>query len=155
MLPRSCRPWTKPLTEVEFRHTWSWRRAFCAGNRSLSAVNVGDITQQNLGNDLDTAYLLPPMEAVRAEATGVGGWRGGVNLTALRMLEDRACILWQPAALLIAEFSIVLFGRSLLVVAVCLVLISWSASWLSMPGPRLSFCRTQRNARMEKLKRSL
>jgi hypothetical protein len=38
-------PWTKNLTELEFRHTWSWRRAFCAGNRSLAAVNVGDITQ--------------------------------------------------------------------------------------------------------------
>ena len=24
-------PWTAPLTEHEFRHTWSWRRAFCAG----------------------------------------------------------------------------------------------------------------------------
>ena len=56
----------------------------------MNAVNVGDITQQNLGNDLDTAYLFPPMEAVRAEAASSEGWRGGVNLTALRLLEDRA-----------------------------------------------------------------
>ena len=52
-------------------------------------MNVGDITQQNLGNDLDSAYLFPDLEEVKAEAAS-GGWRGGVNLTALRMLEDRA-----------------------------------------------------------------
>ena len=74
------------------RHTWSWRRVFCAGNRSLQAVNVGDITQQNLGNDLDTAYLFPSLADVRAEAASAAGWRGGVNLTALRMLEDRAYV---------------------------------------------------------------
>jgi hypothetical protein len=51
-------------------------------------VNVGDVTQQNLGNDLDTAYLFPSLANVRAEAAS--GWHGGVNLTALRMLEDRA-----------------------------------------------------------------
>jgi hypothetical protein len=84
-------PWTANLTDEAFRHTWSWRRALCAGsNRSLAAVNIGDITQQNLGNDLDTAYLFLPMEAVKAEAVGAAGWAGGVNLTALRMLEDRA-----------------------------------------------------------------
>ena len=87
-------PWTKPLTEAEFRHAWSWRRSFCAGNRSLEAVNIGDITQQNLGNDLDTAYLFPSLNAVRAEAASSSGWRGGVNLTALRMLEDRAVSLF-------------------------------------------------------------
>lgn len=36
-------------------------RAHCAGNTSLSAVNVGDITQQNLLNDLDAAYILLPI----------------------------------------------------------------------------------------------
>ena len=77
------------LTDEAFRHTWSWRRALSGANKSLAAVNVGDITQQNLGNDLDTAYLFPPLEAVRAEAASAEGWRGGVNLTALRMLEDR------------------------------------------------------------------
>ncbi len=72
-------PWTKNLTEGEFRHTWSWRRSFCAGNRSLNAVNVGDITQQNLGNDLDTAYLFPSLADVRAEAKSKEGWRGGAR----------------------------------------------------------------------------
>ena len=84
-------PWKANLTDEAFRHTWSWRRALCAGsNRSLAAVNIGDITQQNLGNDLDTAYLYLPLEAVKAEAAGAAGWAGGVNMTALRMLEDRA-----------------------------------------------------------------
>jgi len=83
-------PWKANLTDEAFRHTWSWRRALCSGgNYSLAAVNVGDITQQNLGNDLDTAYLYPPLDAVKMEAASASGWRGGVNLTALRMLEER------------------------------------------------------------------
>ena len=81
-------PWTKTLSLSSFEHTWTWRRSFCASNRSLFAVNVGDITQQNLGNDLDTAYLLLSAEDSQLQAKG--GWAGGVNLTALRMLEDRA-----------------------------------------------------------------
>ena len=84
------KPWKVNLTGSDFRHTWSWRRAFCASNRSLDAVNVGDITQQNLGNDLDTAYLLVSIADARAQALSAEGWRGGVNLTALRMLEERA-----------------------------------------------------------------
>jgi hypothetical protein len=72
-----------------FRPGFTWRRAHCAGpNRSLFAVNDGDISQQNSGNDLDSAYLFPTMAAVRAEVKS--GWQGGLNLTALRMLEDRA-----------------------------------------------------------------
>jgi hypothetical protein len=84
-------------TKEAFEYTWTWRRSYCAGNTSLSAVNVGDVTQQNLGNDLDFAYLLLPPGAARAQMTkaagGSGeetGWSGGVNLTALRMAEDRA-----------------------------------------------------------------
>jgi hypothetical protein len=84
-------PWVRNLSDVEFRHTWSWRRSWCASptNRSLQSVNVGDVTQQNLGNDLDAAYLLLPIDDVRAEAAS-GRWQGGVNLTALDMLEQRA-----------------------------------------------------------------
>lgn len=83
-------PWTRNLTDAEFRHTWTWRRSWCNSDthRSLVSVNVGDVTQQNLGNDLDSAYLLLPTDAVRAEAKA--GWRGGVNTTALYMLEQRA-----------------------------------------------------------------
>ena len=82
-------PVTVNLTETQFRHTWSWRRSYCnPDNTSLNAANVGDITQQNLGNDLDAAYLFPALDAVKAEAAS--GWHGGVNLTALHMLEERA-----------------------------------------------------------------
>ena len=69
-----------------WRQAFTWRRAYCAGsNRSLFAVNDGDISQQNSGNDLDSAYLFPTRAAVDAEIKS--GW---LNLTALRMLEDRA-----------------------------------------------------------------
>ena len=72
-----------------WKQAFTWRRAYCAGpNRSLHAVNGGDISQQNSGNDLDSAYLFPSHAAVQAEIKR--GWRGGLNLTALRMLEDRA-----------------------------------------------------------------
>eukprot|EP01052_Picozoa_sp_SAG31_P058219 SAG31_NODE_17665_length_662_cov_1.000000_1_plen_193_part_10 len=51
-----------------WRQAFSWRRAHCAGaNRSLFAVNPGDISQQNSGNDLDSAYLFPERKAVSAE----------------------------------------------------------------------------------------
>jgi hypothetical protein len=73
---------------AQWEHAWSWRRSYCAANRSLMAVNPGDVSQQNLGNDLDTAYLFPTMSAVKKELAS--GWHGGLNLTALRMLEDRA-----------------------------------------------------------------
>lgn len=78
-------PFPQP-SDAFWTHSWTWRRAACGGNRSLEAVNALDVTQQNLGNDLDSAYvLLPQQEAVRQRP-----WQGGVNLTALRMLEGRA-----------------------------------------------------------------
>lgn len=55
-----------------WQHSWSWRRAYCAGNTSLDAANVGDITQQNLGNDLDTAYLLLPLAQVKNKKPWLG-----------------------------------------------------------------------------------
>jgi hypothetical protein len=71
-------------------HSWTWRRSFDpSANRSLYSVNVGDISQQNMGNDLDTAYIFLPLEQAKAEAIN-GRWAGGLNLTAMRMLEDRA-----------------------------------------------------------------
>lgn len=87
------------------------------GNRSLAAINTGDITQQNNApQDLHVAYLLlPPNEArltlksSKRESLHTGastatraqqqqprpvittsGWTGGVNLSALRLLEDRS-----------------------------------------------------------------
>lgn len=60
--------------------------SYCAGNTSLNAVNVGDITQQNLLNDLDSAYLLLSLNDTLHQRP----WMGGLNMTALRMLEGRA-----------------------------------------------------------------
>ena len=61
-------------------------RAQCAGNTSLAAVNTGDVTQINDKlNDLDSAYVFLPLSAAQQQRP----WRGGVNLTALAMLEER------------------------------------------------------------------
>lgn len=74
---------------ADWRHAWTWRRSSdTSTNKSIYSVNIGDITQQNLGNDLDTAYPLLPIAETKAEV--LRGWAGGVNVTALRMLEDRA-----------------------------------------------------------------
>lgn len=64
----------------------SRRRSYYQNNASLYAVNVGDITQQNLLNDLDAAYLLLPLNIAKQQRP----WQGGINLTALEMLEGRA-----------------------------------------------------------------
>eukprot|EP00052_Salpingoeca_macrocollata_P019408 m.161088 g.161088 ORF g.161088 m.161088 type:complete len:646 (-) comp20959_c0_seq3:25-1962(-) len=77
-----------PLTPDEWIHTWTWRRALCGANTSAFAANVGDVTQQNLGNDLDSAYLFKDFAAARHEAET--GWQGGINITAMKMLEGRA-----------------------------------------------------------------
>ena len=102
-------PFPSNWTDLAWRHSWYWRRAFCAGNHSSLDPNVGDVTQQNLGNDLDSAYLLKasssssssnPLHNFQqstddytsggsAEGTGTL-WTGGINTTALTMLEQRA-----------------------------------------------------------------
>lgn len=74
---------------------WSYRRAFTTALKqpSYQTIVTGDVTQQNWGNpsgnDLDNAYLLLPLELARADVTA-DQWAGGFNLTALKMLEDRA-----------------------------------------------------------------
>ena len=45
-------------------HTWTWRRAYCAGNTSLFAVNVGDVTQQNLVRCCNAAVMFETLEWV-------------------------------------------------------------------------------------------
>ena len=53
-------------------------RAWCNGDPSTECgynnTNVGDVTQQNLGNDLDTAYIMLPEQDVTAQRpwTGAG-----------------------------------------------------------------------------------
>jgi hypothetical protein len=67
--------------------------ASCPAHHGAGACSprVGDLTQQNWGggNDLDNAYLFVPLEqAIRQAKAGMH--RGGVNLTAMSMLEQRA-----------------------------------------------------------------
>ena len=54
-------------------------------------VYIGDLTQQNWGggNDLEGGYLWLPAKDALAAARG-GVWAGGLNTTALSMLEQRA-----------------------------------------------------------------
>jgi hypothetical protein len=65
------------------------------GSRSAAAhggqVYVGDLSQQNWGggNDLEGAYLWLPAKDALVSARE-GRWAGGVNTTALSMLEQRA-----------------------------------------------------------------
>ena len=62
-------------------------------NVSTDAVSVhaGDISQQNWGhgNDLDNSYIFVPLAEAR-DSVARGDWRGGVNVTTLKMLEARA-----------------------------------------------------------------
>jgi hypothetical protein len=68
-------------------------RSRCAARHASEqcAPQLGDLTQQNWGggNDLDNAYPFIPLHAAVEEAKA-GRHRGGMNLTALSMLEQRA-----------------------------------------------------------------
>jgi hypothetical protein len=84
--------------ECDYRGIWSYRRAFAGGNThllppSLNSVNTGDVSQQNWGNpsgnDLDNGYLFLPLEQARMQVEK-GTWAGGVNMTVISMLEQRA-----------------------------------------------------------------
>lgn len=75
-----------PLSPTEWMFSWVYRRAYCSGNHSLSSANIGDTSQQNLGNDLDTGYLFLSLNETQNQRP----WMGGVNLTSLQLLEDRA-----------------------------------------------------------------
>ena len=88
---------------------WTYRRAKvgAAGASSIASKNrstgtrasnagrplpgVGDLVQQNWGggNDLDNAYMFRPLAEAVTEAAA-NNWHGGLNLTALSMLEQRA-----------------------------------------------------------------
>ena len=78
---------------------WSYRRAYSRDDGPMHLpptyfeVKVGDVSQQNWGNpsgnDLDNAYLFAGLADARADVAA-GRWAGGLNLTALAMLEERA-----------------------------------------------------------------
>ena len=92
--------------KCDYRTIWSYRRAVAGPSKrpalstatsQLSSkyfdVNVGDISQQNWGNpsgnDLDNGYLFLPLSEAREQLQS-GHWCGGINMTVLKMLEDRS-----------------------------------------------------------------
>jgi hypothetical protein len=71
---------------------WAYRRSTKgAGPAAMPGVNVGDVAMINWGhgNDMAAANFQLPASAARATVAS-GSWAGGVNLTAVRMTEDRA-----------------------------------------------------------------
>ena len=73
---------------------WRYRRTIAAPKADASpvaGVGYGDVSLQNWGhgNDMMAACLFLPTAAAEASVTS-GSWAGGVNITALRMAEDRA-----------------------------------------------------------------
>ena len=84
-------PYKEWATQEQWNMSWTYRRGLCNGSQGMSAVNVGDVTQQNWINDVDDAYYFVPMTWNGTwGAARNSSWRGGVNLTAQKMLEDRA-----------------------------------------------------------------
>eukprot|EP00039_Didymoeca_costata_P000505 m.45887 g.45887 ORF g.45887 m.45887 type:complete len:561 (+) comp10307_c0_seq1:331-2013(+) len=83
-------PGTKNCT---FEGVWSYRRAHVGigGSTAMTVANPGDVSQQNWGggNDLSNAYMFLPLKDAYASAQSKS-WMGGLNMTALRMLEQRA-----------------------------------------------------------------
>lgn len=80
--------------QCDYRGIWSYRRAVSRKSApSWSEINAGDVSQQNWGNpsgnDLDNGYMFVSLDDARASVEA-GTWAGGVNLTALSMLEQRA-----------------------------------------------------------------
>ena len=75
---------------TNFSAIWEYRRSISVAPPAWVA-RQGDTTNQNWGggNDLPNAYLLLPTEIAFAQAAS-GMWAGGINLTALRMGEQRA-----------------------------------------------------------------
>ena len=73
-----------------WEYDWTYRRCFvgAGGDHATRVTNEGDITQINYMNDLDTSFLFLPAE--ESASQGQAGWHGGLNLTTLKMLEDRA-----------------------------------------------------------------
>jgi hypothetical protein len=72
---------------------WRYRRSSVGtgGTTPLPGVEVGDVSMQNWGhgNDMPAACILVPTTQIKKDVAA-GAWAGGVNLTALRLVEDRA-----------------------------------------------------------------
>ena len=91
---------SKPLpTPWQWDDIWTYRRSrigsaappHTSSPAHGGSVFVGDVSQQNWGggNDLNNAYLFRPISSALSSAAA-GRWDGGLNITALSMLEQRA-----------------------------------------------------------------
>jgi hypothetical protein len=85
-------PFQQWAQDGQWRMSWTYRRGVCNSTTTCGMfdINPGDVTQQNWINDLDSAYLLLPMLSGNESYPIQRPWRGGVNQTVLKMLEDRA-----------------------------------------------------------------
>eukprot|EP00656_Telonema_subtile_P039326 TRINITY_DN44453_c0_g1_i1.p1 TRINITY_DN44453_c0_g1~~TRINITY_DN44453_c0_g1_i1.p1 ORF type:complete len:353 (+),score=49.04 TRINITY_DN44453_c0_g1_i1:180-1238(+) len=92
------------LNSADWVSSWVWRRSVCSQPTNLTLcpvdgfwspskavyVNQGDISQQDKGNALTSGYFLLDTDAVQQQLSEQGAWKGGVNLTVLKMLEQRS-----------------------------------------------------------------
>ena len=76
------------LRNDTFPHVWSYRRSLARPESTFYTAMAGEVSNQNWGggNDLDNAYVLESWP----QATPVVPWYGGINISALRMAEQRA-----------------------------------------------------------------
>lgn len=77
------------MDNLSYQKIWAYRRALSQPHASQARINPGEITQQNLGNDLLSRYLFQSLEAARSSAAA-GKWAGGIDLAALSAAEQRA-----------------------------------------------------------------
>jgi hypothetical protein len=82
-------PYEAWASQEQWNESWTYRRGVCNGSQSMTAVNVGDVTQQNWINDVDSGYFFEPLRWSSANNSW-RGWAGAVNLTTQRLLEERA-----------------------------------------------------------------
>lgn len=79
---------------LSWTRVWTYRRSVSVANTSIDDVRVGDISCQNVGggNDDSNGYPFLPTDSAEFihQATTPGAWRGGLNLTALAMAEQRS-----------------------------------------------------------------
>ena len=86
-----------PGTNCSWAGIWSFRRTTIGlGGEHNQGVNIGDVSMQPYGNDMAAASLIPD-----AAAKPQLWLAGGVNTTAVRMMEDRAYGWFHAMALVV------------------------------------------------------
>ena len=74
---------TYSMGTLSWNEVWTYRRVYGTGSESTTSVNPNEISNQNLDNDYKDGYLF--------NTDDLTTWNtGGVNLTVLRAVEDRA-----------------------------------------------------------------